>query len=123
MNELPKDAVLLIDGGHGQYIPQVFVGTVDRKRITGISDDQWAILSAGPEHEWYWEVWDEVLNGAIVTNPSTQERYYLHHDGDLWLIPEDAEWPDPYEDDLMDWDEQDRMAAESERIEMHRREQ
>ena len=124
MNDLPESAELFLDGARGIYLPQNFAEIVKRERVEGVSEEQWAILEAGPEHEWYWEAWDEVLNSAIVTSPPTNERFALYQDGDLWLIPEDAEGPDPWaEGDLMDWDEQDARAAEEERIEMHRREQ
>ena len=124
MNDLPESAELLLDGARGIYIPQNFAEIVKRECVEGVSEEQWAIFEAGPEHEWYWEAWDEVLNSAIVTNPSTHERFTLYQDGDLWLIPEDAEWPDPWaQDDLMDWDEQDARAAQEERLEAHRREQ
>ena len=124
MNELPEGAELLLDDARGQYIPQNFAEIVKREWVEGVDREQWAILEAGPEHEWYWETWDEVLNSAVLIRSPSGEKFTLYQDGNLWIIPEDAEWPDPWaEDDLMDWDEQDRMAAESERIEMHRREQ
>ena len=125
MNELPEGASLLLYDSHGIYIPQNFAGSFGCLwRVEGMSEEQWVILEAGPEHEWYWETWEEVLNNAVITNPTTHERFTLYQDGDLWLIPVDAEWPDPFvEDDLMDWDEQDARAAQEERLEAHRREQ
>ena len=123
MNGLPEGAEMFLDGARGIYLPQNFAEIVKRERVEGVSEEQWAILEAGPEHEWYWEAWDKVLNSAVLTNPSG-EKFTLHQDGDLWLIPEDADWPDPWaEDDLMDWDEQDARAAQEERLEAHRREQ
>lgn len=124
IDELPENAELFLDDARGIYIPQNFAEIVKREFVEGVSEEQWAILEAGPEHEWYWDAWDEVLNSAVLTNPTTEERFTLYQDGILWLIPENAEWPDPWaEDDLMDWDEQDARAAQEERIEMHRREQ
>lgn len=124
MNELPEGAELFLDSARGIYIPQNFAEIVKRKCVEGVSAEQWAILEEGPEHEWYWEAWDEVLNSAVLTNPDTGQRFTPYQDGDLWLIPENAEWPDPWaEDDLMDWDEQDARAAQEERLEAHRREQ
>ena len=123
MNDLPESAELFLDGARGQYIPQNFAEIVIRECVEGVTDEDWECLEAGPEHEWYWEAWNNVLNRAILTNPSG-ERFTLYQDDDLWMIPEDADWPDPWaEDDLMDWDEQDARAAEEERVEMHRREQ
>lgn len=124
MNELPEGSELFFDGSRGQYIPQHFAEVVVRDAVTGVTDEQWAELEAGPEQEWYWDTWNEVLGNAVVTNPDTGQRFTLYQDGDLWLVPEDAEWPDPdAEDDLMDWDEQDARSAQEERIETHRREQ
>ena len=135
MNDLPESAELFLDGARGIYIPRDFALIVRRDHVEGVSEEDWAILKAGPPggvlneegyegYEDYWNVWEDVLNDAVLTGPDTGIQYYLYQDGDLWLIPTDAEWPDPWaQDDLMDWDEQDARAAQEERLEAHRREQ
>lgn len=93
MNELPDGSKLFYDGNRGQYIPQHFAQDIKRECVEGVSDDQYEILEAGPEHEWYWETWDEVLNNALVVD-FDGVKYTLYQDGDVWLVPIDAEWPE-----------------------------
>lgn len=76
---------LLIDGAHGIYVPQVFVGMVDRRFVKGVTNEDWNILAAGPDHEWYWETWDTFLNNAVLTSPDGQREYCLEQDGDLFI--------------------------------------
>jgi hypothetical protein len=73
---------LLVDSHHGIYVPQIFAETV-RRELFGdtISPVQYAILRAGPEDEYYWDVWDEVLSSA-----ETEDGISLHQDGDLWIV-------------------------------------
>lgn len=73
---------LLVSDHHGIYVPQVFA-EIARRDLFGdsISAEDWAILSAGPEHEHYWDVWDEVLNSA-----ETEDGVSLWQDGDLFAV-------------------------------------
>lgn len=73
---------LLVDSHHGQYVPQVFAETVRRDLFgTTISAEDWTILEAGPDHEHYWDCWDDVLNSA-----ETEDGVSLWQDGDLWAV-------------------------------------
>jgi len=94
MTNRPKNSVLFLDGSRGQYIPQAFAHVIDRASVDGVSDEEWAILEAGPGHEWYWETWDRIENAAVITDRHTGERFQLYQDGDVWLIPEGSTWPD-----------------------------
>jgi hypothetical protein len=60
---------------------------------SGLSDSDRAILEAGPDCEGYWEAWDDCVSRVVVQS-HTGQRYTLWRDGDLWLIPEGAEWAD-----------------------------
>jgi hypothetical protein len=85
---------LFLSDAHGQYIPKVFAECVLREKVTGISDEDYTILETGPDHEWYWETWDDVLNRAVLTGDDGT-KYTLYQDGDLWLIPDgftDEQW-------------------------------
>ena len=86
------EPILWLSDARGIYIPRDFAD-IDRSRVAHVSVDNWEILESGPDHEWYWDAWDEVLCGAVVTDDRGQ-RYTLYQDGDLWLIPEDMEWSD-----------------------------
>jgi len=85
----PPDAELLFDGSSGQYIPQRFAQEIDRACVTDVSAENYEDLLKGPEYEWYWDVWDTVLNNAIITN-SEGRRFWLYQDGDVWFMPCDT---------------------------------
>lgn len=73
---------LLVDSHHGQYVPQVFAEIANRDLFgETISAEDWAILEAGPDHEHYWDCWDDVLNSA-----ETEDSVSLWQDGDLWAV-------------------------------------
>ena len=93
MPKFPEGTVHFLDGARGVYIPQNFAEIIIRDAVSGVSDEDWKILEAGPDHEWYWETWDGVMNNAVITD-SDDEKYVLYQDSDLWLIPKDALWPD-----------------------------
>lgn len=94
---LPDSSFLYADGRHGIYIPQFFAQSVIRNCVAGVSPDDWAILEAGPEHDLYWDAWDNILANAEITNPETGKTFTLWHGDDLWAVPKGAEWPDDSE--------------------------
>jgi hypothetical protein len=78
---------LLIEGSHGQYIPQVFA-----EQYPELIEDKedLDILLDGPEHDDYWETWDYVFtrygsDGEFLT--------YGEGGGDLFLCS-----PSPLDD-------------------------
>ena len=79
-------AELFADSSRGVYIPQHFAEAVRRECVTGVTDEQWKILEAGPDQEFYWDVWDEVTDRAELLHP-TLGPCYLWQDGDLWIVP------------------------------------
>ena len=89
------DVMLWLDENRGISIPQVFAESFkDRDTaVSGVSDETWEALDAGPDHEWYWEAWESVLNNAVVTDEHGT-RYRLWQDGDLWLVPEGMMYDD-----------------------------
>ena len=72
-----KHFACVVDGHHGVYIPQVFAERLPE----WCEGDEEAILRAGPEHELYWDVWDEV---------SYKERadqiLYTGESGDIFIL-------------------------------------
>lgn len=78
-----KDSVVyLLNSARGVYIPQNFVEIFDMEEW-GISEEKAEILLSGPEHEWYWETWVEVLDSAEYIN-SNGNKYRLHQNEDLF---------------------------------------
>jgi hypothetical protein len=81
MNDVPKDAKFQVDGSWGIYVPQRFINNVN-PAMWHIKPEDIEVLKAGPDHEHYWETWDDVLNyawGALG-----DKIYNLYQDGDLW---------------------------------------
>lgn len=84
--------ILLFSDASGQFIPQRFANEMVRDCVSGVDADTWEILEAGPDHEWYWEAWDQVLRDAVATDNGV--RYRVDQDGDCWLIPEGMAFDD-----------------------------
>ena len=76
---------LYADSQRGVYIPKEFAETYNRSLWQGIDKDDIDVLCAGPEHEQYWDAWDNVLNNAKVVGDDGY-TYILYQDGDLWVI-------------------------------------
>jgi hypothetical protein len=88
------DMILYLNEMRGIYIPQNFVEETKRECVANVGAETWAILEAGPDHEWYWEAWDDVCRDAVLTDPETGTQYTIWQDGDCWLIPVGMEWDD-----------------------------
>ena len=99
---IQPEPLLWLSGARGIYIPRDFANSfADRSTdVQGISQEQWDILEAGPDHEWYWEAWDEVEQDAKITDENGV-IYFVYQDGDCWLIPEGMEWSD--KDEFFAW--------------------
>ena len=78
---------LLIDEVMGIDIPSQFVQRMCESGWEGITAEDKQILLAGPDHEHYWDTWQDVLQNAVWN--SKVGKYYLWQDGDLWVIHED----------------------------------
>ena len=74
-------STLILDSSRGVYIPQVFAETIDWNMLDNWNEEQKAILLAGPYHESYWDVWNEILD-----NCETVDGGKLHQDGDVWVV-------------------------------------
>ncbi len=73
---------LLVDSGHGIYVPRVFARAFNHAMWTGIRPEDVAVLESGPDHAHYWETWDDVTSNAKFTEGGY--TWLLHQDGDLW---------------------------------------
>lgn len=91
------DMLLWLSDTRGRYIPRDFAKSfADRaKSVSGVSDEDWVILEAGPDHELYWDTWDEITNyGDVTVTDENGIEYFVYQDGDCWLIPKGMEWQD-----------------------------
>ena len=89
----PETMILLFSDASGVYIPQRFATEMLRDRVTGVSDEDYAILEAGPVPDnWrYWDAWADVVDSARIT-ANNGTIYTLYQDGDCWAIREGAEF-------------------------------
>lgn len=102
------DMKLWLSDARGVYIPRDFAESFrDRaKHVSGVSDVDWKILEAGPEHDDYWDTWASVLDNAVVTDENGI-KHRLWQEGDLWLIPEGMEWSE--EEGTFVWPEEEEQ--------------
>ena len=75
---------LLIDGLRGIHVPQR-CACLDG--IAGISEDDLAILRAGPSHEAYWDTWEDALRFGEIEDKGVTYSLHQSAEGDLWAIP------------------------------------
>ena len=98
MTKAKPEPMLWLDDHRGQYIPRDFATSfANRDRaVEGVEPENWAILEDGPDHEFYWDAWQEVCDHAVVTDDNGV-KYTVHQDGACWLIPVGMEWDDKTE--------------------------
>ena len=103
---LKPEMLLWLSDARGQYIPRDFASSfVDRtKHVTGVDDETWSILEAGPDHESYWDAWTDVCDNAKIAD-ERGNVYSIWQDGDCWLVPVGMEWDD--KDNCFRWPEED----------------
>jgi len=111
MTTTKPEPLLWLSDARGQYIPRDFAASfLDRaKHVTGVSDDDWQTLE-NPDHEWYWEAWQNVCDNAVITDENGV-RYHIHQDGDCWLIPEGMIWDDALEFFIWEQEEEKEEAT------------
>jgi hypothetical protein len=102
--------VLFLSDARGRYIPRDFAEEILPECLLNVDPEDLAILSEGPEHEWYWEAWENVERDAIVQDPDGT-RYRIYMDGDCWLIPVGMEWVDAEE--FFAWPPTDDVSEEA----------
>ena len=89
------DSRLILSDHHGVYIPQIYCSDIDEAEANrlGISFADVETCQAGPDHEWYWEAWQAILDSALLVDDNG-DRWTLYQSGDLWEIPADCEIPE-----------------------------
>ena len=89
MYDLPENAICYADSARGIYIPQYFAESVNRYTISNWSSwiNDLDALCEGPDNEFYWDIWDDILNRLTLTDSGSGIEYCLYQDGDLWLVP------------------------------------
>ncbi len=80
----PDKIEVLLDSCRGIYIPRDFA--IECGETWNIPQKSIDILM-NPDHEWYWEEWQHVLDTATCT--LDRHTYTLHQDGDLFAVRDD----------------------------------
>lgn len=88
------EPTLVLSDTCGIYIPQLFCSDIDEHwaNYAGVDYADVLVCQEGPDHEWYWEAWQAILDNASITSDGVTWR--LHQDGDLWEVPDGYEWPE-----------------------------
>lgn len=89
MFDLPENAICYADSARGIFIPQYFAESIRRDLVQNVTQEDWNILESGPDHESYWDAWDDITSSAILTD-DFGDTWTLYQEGDLWLVP--ANW-------------------------------
>lgn len=107
MTPKKPEPLLWLSDARGMYIPRDFAQSFEDRDtyVSNVSADDWAILEYGPEHEHYWDVWNDVEQNARITNLQG-DIFRVYQDGDCWLIPIGMEHDE--ESDFFVWPEEEK---------------
>ena len=88
MNKEKFEAVtLLLSDSRGVYIPRDFTQEF-KLEMFGFTNERIEYykkeLSNPWKNEHYWEVWEELINNAVLTQD--EKEFYLYQEGNLWLL-------------------------------------
>lgn len=76
---------LILDDCRGVYIPHDFANEYDWSRFENIDENDMSELLKGPDEcEYYWDIWEDVLDNATFTENGNTWR--LYQDGSVWLL-------------------------------------
>ena len=78
---------ILVGDAHGIYVPQVFINNFDLSLWDNIDEDDIETIKSGPETEYYWDAWNNILESAEYK--AHGKTFKLHQDGDLFAIAYD----------------------------------
>ncbi len=79
---MEDDRVCLLDDSRGIYIPKVFAESYSWDNVNPEDID---ILLCGPDHEYYWDAWDSVLQSARYVDKNGKP-WRLYQEGDLFAV-------------------------------------
>ena len=90
LNESTLQCEIILSDSRGIYIPQNFAEIFDMDQWN-ISKEDEEILISGPDHEWYWETWDTILNNAEYIDDDGV-KWQLFQDGDVFAVVWDEDY-------------------------------
>lgn len=81
---------LAVDGSWGIYVPQRFFERYPQF-LEHLNKEDHAIIE-NPEHEHYWEVWDQFVSNFTVMKDG--DRWSIYQDGDVFFVSEHHQFND-----------------------------
>jgi len=90
--QIENEVILISDSHHGIYIPQIVVTenlSMPNWNFSECNEDDIKIVIEGPDNEWYWDAWNNILDNVIIYD-NEGEKYFLCHNEDLWAVPENC---------------------------------
>jgi hypothetical protein len=91
-------SIELISGAAGRYQPQEFITGYDPSKgwHIPISDEDMESLKAGPDDEWYWDAWNNLLNVAEYTHEDGTKYCLTQSEicGSLYMVPQGTDLED-----------------------------
>lgn len=75
------EQILLIDGNRGIYVPQAYAQEYP-DTLDACDRD---ILLSGPEHEYYWDTWDNVINSDNPVTIDGMTGTLQEYEGNVFL--------------------------------------
>lgn len=113
--DLVNQKEIILSECRGIYLPQNFIEETENVEgwTYNISNYDIITLKNGPDDEWYWQAWENMLNNAYFTYPDGTKGV-LYQDGDLFVLPEgtsleeeEEEKPIIARESTWDYDDQD----------------
>ena len=80
---------LLVDDHHGIYVPQVFAKSYVVRESD--LDEDMAICASGPDEEFYWESWLNIIDGGTIDGASGHVWSLLLEDGAVFAVRADVD--------------------------------
>ena len=87
IEKYPDDVTLYLSEDRGIYIPRDFAESINRELIVDREkweDDLDFLAKSGTGKDFYWETWQNVLDGLKVK--FGRRTYFFYQDGPVWMI-------------------------------------
>jgi hypothetical protein len=78
---------IIVGDSQGVYIPESFVNNWS-EGWSAIEPEDVKIIEEGPEADFYWDAWDNILRDAFLVDQNGRE-WHLYQDGDLFAYCEE----------------------------------
>ena len=97
MAKFTNQPQILLNDSNGIYIPQLWAAGLIETDCPQLNID-WSdvqTIQAGPDHELYWQAWDDITQSYEATDDQGI-KWTLYQNGDLWELPSDYDLPEDW---------------------------